>query len=216
MATLSHPRTTPRPRFAVETSRTAPGYNLPQQLGRVLWLPMLLMAIAAFAAGMILAGVRADGVAAGASPERLAALQHVVAGLMFLGFAAVFAAISFAIARILGELRRGGGRVQEAARRSVRSLAMPLTAKLFIALMALAMMTLLGAVALHFVFAASVGGSAESLVLAEQRFVVLEGVRRLGVALYLAAIAFGLAAIVHVLRFQAIRLRELPTESPAD
>ena len=39
--------------------------------------------------------------------------------------------------------------------------------------------------------------------------IVLEGVRRFGVALYLTSITFGLATIAHVLRFQTIRLREL-------
>jgi hypothetical protein len=39
---------------------------------------------------------------------------------------------------------------------------------------------------------------------------VLEGIRRLGVAVYLAAIAIGLATIIKVLRFQPIRVRGLP------
>jgi hypothetical protein len=59
---------------------------------------------------------------------------------MAIGFAAVFAAISFAIARILGAFRKGGGDVQEAAGTEVRTLKMPLTAKLFIAVMAMGMM----------------------------------------------------------------------------
>ena len=40
-----------------------------------------------------------------------------------------------------------------------------------------------------------------------------EGIRRIGVALYLVAIALGLASIIEVIRFQAIRLRELPEPS---
>ena len=57
--------------------------------------------------------------------------------------------------------------------------------------------------------------AAASLELSEERFTVLEGIRRIGVAMYLVAIAFGLATIVHVLRFQSIRVRELPDEEPA-
>ena len=38
----------------------------------------------------------------------------------------------------------------------------------------------------------------------------LEGIRWIGVALYLVAIARGLARIIEALRFHAIRLRELP------
>jgi len=45
------------------------------------------------------------------------------------------------------------------------------------------------------------GGSADTL----------EGIRRFGTVLYLFAIALGLGTIIHVLRFQAIRIRELAT-----
>ncbi len=38
----------------------------------------------------------------------------------------------------------------------------------------------------------------------------LEGFRRLGVALYLFGITFGLGTIITVLRFQTIRIGELP------
>ena len=38
----------------------------------------------------------------------------------------------------------------------------------------------------------------------------IEGVRRIGVAVYLVSIALGLATIVQVLRFQSARIRELP------
>lgn len=47
---------------------------------------------------------------------------------------------------------------------------------------------------------------------AEQWGIWLEAVRRFGVALYLVAIAFGLASIIRVLRFQAIRVNELPDQ----
>ena len=43
----------------------------------------------------------------------------------------------------------------------------------------------------------------------------LLAVRRIGVVLYLVAITLGLASIAQVLRFQAIRLRELPDEAVA-
>ena len=47
----------------------------------------------------------------------------------------------------------------------------------------------------------------------EQWAIWLEGVRRFGTALYLFAIALGLGTIIHVLRFQAIRIRELATQT---
>ena len=131
---------------------------------------------------------------------------------MFIGFAAVFAAISFAIARILGEFRKGGGDFQQSTGRAVKTLKMPLTARLFILSMAMAMMTIIAAVILHFIFAADIDNTAASLRDAEQRFIVLDGVRRLGIAMYLISFLLGLGTIIDVLRFQAIRIRELPGE----
>lgn len=198
--------------FNTIASARSLGRNLPQRIGGLLWAPMLAMALMAFTVGFVLAAVRANEIADAGGADTIAQLQHVVAGFMFLGFAAVFAAIAFAIARILGEFRHGGGEVQEATGRTVQTLTMPLTAKAFIALMAMAMMTLLAAVILHFVFAADIEATASSLEDAEQRFVVLEGVRRVGVGVYLFSILLGLATIVQVLRFQSVRIRELPRE----
>jgi hypothetical protein len=198
--------------FAVERSKRSLGYNLPQQLGRRLWLPMFLMALMAFPVGVVLGIIRGDEISTGGGAEAIEELRHVSAGFMAIGFAAVFAAISFAIARILGAFRKGGGDVQEAAGTEVHTLKMPHTAKLFIAVMAMAMMALLAAAVLHFVFAADVTGSASSLELSDDRAVVLDGVKRVGIASYLLAITLGLASIITVLRFQARRIRGLPGE----
>lgn len=196
--------------FRYKTFDHAPDRILPQRIGRVLWLPMLLMALMAFAVGIVVAILRADAIATGAADSTIAAQGHLVPAFMFLGFASVFAAISFAIARILGEFRVGGGRVQETAGAPVQALRMPGTAKLFIVGMMMAMMTLLAAVVLHLVAAAAIaGGSASALVNAETWAVQLEGVRRIGVAVYLFAISLGLATIVQVLRFQASRIRQI-------
>ncbi len=202
--------------FPVDVSQRSLGYNLPQLAGVRLWRPMLAMALMAFIAGTVLGIVRADEISGGGSAETIERLRHVQAGVMFAGFAAVFAAISFAIARILGQFRKSGGELQEAAGGRVVTLKMPVTAKVFLATMMMAMMALLGAVVLHFVFAADLNGSVASLELSEQRFIVLEGVRRVGVAGFLVAITFGLATIAQVLRFQAARLRELASERHND
>jgi hypothetical protein len=199
--------------FDLERSKHSLGYNLPQRIGRVLVLPMLAMAVMAFAAGVVLGIVRADDISSGSSPDTIETLRHVSTGFMTLGFAAVFGAISFAIARILGQFRKGGGDLQEASGRVVETLKMPLTAKAFLAVMAMAMMTLVGVAVAHFVFAADVTGSASSLDLSEERFTVLQGIRVFGIATYLAAIVLGLATIIRVIRFQTIRVRELPRES---
>ena len=89
---------------------------------------------------------------------------------------------------------------------------MPATAKVFIAGMMMAMMALLGSVIAHGVIAGSVSSGTFTLVDSEQAFVWLEGLRRLGVAVYLTAITFGLGTIITVLRFQSRRVRELAAE----
>ncbi len=193
-----------------EVSTKNPGFNLPQRLGRKLWAPMWLMALMGFAAGIITAGIRANGVATGGAETTLAAQGHLVTGFMFIGFAAVFAAISFAIARILGVFRDGGGRVQETLGVEVHTLKMPTTAKAFIGLMMMAMMAILIAVIVHLVTAAGTAAGTITVADAATTAIALEAIRRLGVATYLVAIALGLATITDVLRFQAIRLRELP------
>ena len=205
---------TARADFKIETSTRSLGYNLPQRMGRLLWFPMFLMALMFFGAGMVLGIVRADEISDGGAADTIATLQHVQAGVMFLGFASVFAAISFAIARILGQFRAGGGEAQAAARRSVETLKMPGTAKLFIGLMAVALMTIVVASVLHLVFAFDIDNTPASLADAEERFIVLEGARRTGVGVFLFAILLGLATIIRVLRFQAVRMRELPDEEP--
>ncbi len=217
MATISAHRPSPTPavgprhdEFVVETTTTAPDLNLPQQAAEKLWAPMFAMGLMGLVVGLVLAIVRADSVASGVAADTLAQLQHLQTAVTFIGFAGVFSSIVFAIARILGVFRTGGGRLQEAVGGDVQTLRMPATAKVMIALMAMGMMAIVGAVVLHVVAAASVVGPSEAeLLRSEQWFVTLEGVRRVGVSSYLLSITFGLASIIHVLRFQSIRLREL-------
>lgn len=217
MATITrnefdHPtRPGERDDFAVDVSEASLGRSLPQRMGGKLWAPMFAMAVMAFPAAVIIAIVRAQLLLDGAESNALAIAQlhHVGAGVMFLGFAAVFSAITFAIARILGEFRAGGGTVQETSEVDVQTLRMPPTARAMMVGMVLAMMLITVPVIIHFVAAAGFGPSEAELVDAEQLFDVLEGIRRAGVATYLVSITFGLATIVKVLRFQATRIREV-------
>jgi len=195
--------------FACDVSEKGLGYNKPQQMGRKLWAPMWVMAVMAFPIALILGVVRSNAISSGEAETTIAALGHVTTGVMFIGFTAVFAAISFAIARILGEFRRGGGEIQELVSSEVLTLKMAPTAKVFILGMAMGMMTLLIASIVHLVVAAQVSSGSLSIAGAETAAITLEAIRRLGVAVYLVAITFGLATILRVLRFQAIRLREL-------
>lgn len=201
--------------FKVVASDRGPGRNLPQRMGRALWGPMFLMAVMAFPVAVVLAIVRASLISGGdpADAATIAQLEHVTAGVMFIGFLAVFSAVSFAIARILGEFRAGGGLVQETAAVKVQTLKMPAAAKAMLFFMMMGMMLVLVPVILHFVAASAVVGTTEAeLLRSEQWFAVLEGIRRFGVANYLFGIALGLGAIVHVLRFQATRIVEVAQE----
>ncbi len=193
--------------YRIDTSASGP--QLPHRLGKIRWGPLLVTAVVAFGVAFGIGLERAGALNAG-NATSAEALRHLGAGVMFIGFASVLAAISFAIARILGVFRDGGVRVQTAARATVQSLATPRTARAFILLMAVAMMAVLGGSVAHLVVGAQIAaGSAAALAGSDTTFLLWEGVRRMGVATYLVAITFGLATIVTVLRFQSHRLVEL-------
>jgi hypothetical protein len=200
--------------FDTTTTTKAPDALIPQKAGAKLWLPMFVMALMGFAAGIVLAVQRSTAIFDG-NLQDVAAYGHFVPAAMFFGFASVFAAISFAIARILGEFRVGGGSVQQTAGSEVTTLKMPKTGKVFIGLMMMGMMMLVGAVIVH-VFAgiAILDGQTTGIASAEA-VDYLEAARRLGVSIYLLSITFGLATIIHVLRFQSIRIRDLASSASA-
>lgn len=190
-----------------------------QRLGTWLWKPMLVMGVMAFPAAFILGVIRANPVADGTTTDQAttAALGQYVPAVMFFGFASVFAAIVFAIARILGVLRTGGGQVQETSGRQVLTLKTPWTAWGMIVLMMMAMMMLLFAVVAHVVLGvvvhdAVLDGRLASIDTVGEWATAMEGLRRFGVATYLVSISLGLATIIQVLRFQSARVRELPGE----
>jgi len=194
--------------FNVVGSETSPGYNLPQRLGRRLWLPMFAMALTGWAVGFILAIVEAG--TDRADLNDLQTLGHLVPGFMFIGFLGVFAAITFAIARILGEFRKGGGEVQETAGAQVQTLKMPATAKAMLGFMMMGMMTMAAGITTNFVAAGAFDGTNPADIIdSAQAGTAASGLRRLGVVSYLTGIAFGLSTIITVLRFQATRIREV-------
>jgi hypothetical protein len=195
--------------FTTETTSNAPDRIMPQKAGSKLWRPMFIMALMGFAVGMILAIVRSNMISSGDDALQIAAFGQYVPAAMFFGFAAVFTAISFAIATILGEFRIGGGSVQEAVGGDVKTLKMPSTAKAFIGLMAMAMMIILAAVVLHVVAGVNIGAGDWTEIQAEQWTIWLEAARRFGTVLYLFAIMLGLVTIAKVIRYQTFRIRQV-------
>jgi hypothetical protein len=195
--------------FTTETTTHAPARNLPQKAGRALWAPMFAMSLVGFAVGMGLAIARSSMISNGDDALQIAAYGQYIPAAMFFGFAMVFAAISFAIAKILGEFRVGGGSVQEAAGSDVTTLKMPLTAKAFLGGMMMAMMIILTAVVLHVFAGIAIADGGVDAVLAEQWTIWLEAARRFGTILYLFSIMLGLITIVKVIQFQSFRIRQV-------
>ncbi|MGI9605041.1 MAG: hypothetical protein ACR2P0_02765 [Acidimicrobiales bacterium] len=214
MSTVSQPVpggvTAPKHRTpAIETTTGPVAMNTPQKMGTRLWAPTFLMALIGFGIAIVLAAIRA-GEVDGGSVADLETLRHLVPGFMFLGFTAVFASVSFAIARILGVFRVGGGKIQDDIGKGVHTLKMPATAKAMLGLMMIGMIAVaLGAIA-HLVVGFRIGDGSESeLATSERWFLFSEGIRRLGVGMYLLGITFGLVTIVQVVKFQSARIREL-------
>ncbi len=206
--------------YDVTVSDREPEMNAPQKMGVKMWKPMLAMAVMAFPIAFILGAVRANLLATGTTIQdtaNAAALGQYTTAVMFIGFTAAFSAIVFAIARILGALRTGGGSVQEASGRRVLTLAMPMTAKGMLITMMMAMMMLIFAVVVHFILGVVVSnavldGNQGTIDTVASWSTWIEGVRRLAAAVYLVSFSLGLATIIQVLRFQASRIRELPDE----
>ena len=209
----------------VETEKPL-GRNLAQTMGHYLWAPMTLMGfmLVVTAFGLAIArtqlSVDLSEEFTGLRKANFETLGQVIPGFMFLGFALIFAGISFTIARILGAFRVGGGLVQQAAGQGIKTPVMPVTAWIFLMGMMMAMMVLVFTFAGHvyaavqahdaWINATGPNGANEAFLgRAETWGTWLEGLRRFGVGLYLASIAFGLATIIKVIRFQTLRIKEL-------
>ena len=209
----------------VETDEP-PGLTLPQTVGGRLWAPMAVMGIVLVATAFALAITRSQlsvDLSEEITPVRMAnfeTLGQLVPGFMFLGLGMILAAISFAIARILGVFRTGGGMVQQGMGKGIKTPVRPLTVLIFLAGMMMAMMILIFAFAGHTYAAVQAHGAwinatgpstpdAAFLGRAETWGTWLEALRRFGVGLYLVSIAFGLATIIKAIGFLTLRMKEL-------
>lgn len=212
-----------------------PGRTLPQSMGHYLWGPMTAMGAmligTAFVLALIRANISTDFVTAFDAGEKanFETLGQLVPGFMFLGMGFVLGGISLAIARILGVFAVGGGRMQALLGEGIKAPKMPLTAKLMLVGMTMALMTLMtlmfafgghvyAAVQAHEAWSGATSlGTADAPFLgrAETWGTWLAGLRFLGIGLFLGSIALGLLTITDVIRFQALRIRELGATAPA-
>lgn len=194
--------------FQTVGSEHSLGENLPQRAGGRLWLPMFALALTGWTIGFVLA--IAEAATDRSDAAALQDFSHLVPGFMFIGFLGIFSAITFAVARILGVFRRGGGDVQETSGSEVQTLKMPGTAKAMLAFMAMGMMTMGAGIVTSFVAVGAFDGvNPADLTDNAATAAAASGLRRMGVALYLVGIALGLGTIIEVLRFQSIRIREV-------
>ena len=210
----------------VETDEP-PGLTLPQTVGGRLWGPATVMGLLLVATAFALAATRSQmsvDLSEEFTPVRKANLEvlgQLIPGFMFLGLGMIFAGISFAIARILGIFRTGGGVVQQGIGKGIKTPLRPVTVMIFLAGMMMAMMVLVFTFVGHiyaatqahdaWINATSVGiaGNEAALGRAETWGTWLEGLQRFAVGLYLASIAFGLATIIKAIGFITLRMREL-------
>ncbi|MBI3953875.1 MAG: hypothetical protein HY330_05120 [Chloroflexi bacterium] len=186
-----------------EVTRTPPAPLFIHRLSFALWAPMLLMGVMGLGAGLILSFIEA-GAASSQSTGTFNSLRALVPGIMFFGEALLLAGISFLLGSILGSIRQGGGEVQESVGVHVKTLKMPLTAKLFVALMMMGMMVEMAQLGLY-IYAATLE-NAESL---DVWLTWLGPLREAGLGLLLSGIVLALASIGKVLGFQFSRIQEL-------
>ena len=163
-------------------------------MAKRMWAPMLAMGAMAVVIGLIVsfAWAGGGGVAAAAWTQ----------GLQFLGEAMLLASISFLLGTILWAMRTAGSELQASLGVPVKTLRMPVTAKVFVGLMALGMATAVTQFALYLSAAA---GGVDTTVW----FSWLGPLRELSLALILSGIAMALVTIGTAIRFQFDRVVEL-------
>ena len=187
--------------WGLATQGSAAPEPLPiHKMAKRVWAPMLAMGVMAVVAGLVTSFIWSAGVAAGTNQ----AAQAWTQGLQFLGEGFLLAGISFLLGTILAGLREGGGEVQESLGVTVRTLKMPLTAKLFVVLMVLGVMVSVFQFLAYVVAAAGDGGTTFASWLAW-----LGPTREVGLGLILAGIVLALVTIGNVLAFQFDRIREI-------
>lgn len=190
------------PYGAATVSAGAPAPLLIHRIAKALWAPMLAMGAMAVAAGFVVSLVQTAKEVT--DPALARQLSAWVQGLQFLGEGLLLSGISFLLGTILYALRTGGGEVQESLGAPVKTLNMPVTAKLFVALMAVGMMVEMFQFVVYLITTTFSDPTTIS-----SYFAWLGPVREAGLGLLLSGIVLALATIARALGFQFWRIREL-------
>ena len=214
-----------------------------QSMASKMWIPSIgmgfMIVVITFIIGLIVAASAADYFAVSkevreAAVEgsnlatKIAFIESTKAWLptfKFLGMGMLLGGVTFLLATILGALRVGGGRVQEALGVEVRILKPPMTANVFPMLMMMGMMVLMASLVIGIVLAtltygywdhsiASQLNPSTSALLADLGTIKAVGlwlapIKFVGLALILSSIGLALATIVRALRWQSSRLWDI-------
>ena len=181
--------------YGTATVGTGVPEDLPiHKMAKNMWLPMLAMGYMAVLVGLVIAFVWASNGSVVASAW--------TQGLQFLGEGMLLSGISFLLGTILWAIRTGGGEVQAGLGVPVKTLKMPASAKVFVALMMLGLMVSVVQFILYLVVAAGVDN-------VPAWFAWLGPFREFGLAMILSGITMALVAIGTALQFQFDRIVEL-------
>lgn len=216
-----------------------------QTMANKMWIPFLgmgfMIVVAAFLVGLVNSGIAADYFTASKITREAAVTGSTLAtqnafiestkiwlpALKFFGVGMMLGGVTFLLATILGALRTGGGRVQEALGAEVRIIKPPMTAKAFPMLMMMGTMILMVAliisiptstlaysywnhsIATQLNPALEGSGLLANLATINTIKLWLEPLKFVGMATLFAGIGLALATIVRVLRWQSNRLWEL-------
>ena len=214
-----------------------------QAMASKMWMPFLAMGfmivVASFILGLVNSATAADYFTASkvvreAAPgdSDLATQKAFIEStkvwlpaFKFLGLGMLLGGITFLLATILGSLRAGGGKVQEALGLEVKMIKPPMTAKLFPMFMMMGMMILIASLIIAIATATltydywnhsiadqlnpSTGGLLADLGTINAIKLWLEPFKFVGMAFLFTGIGLALATIVRVLRWQSSRLWEV-------
>jgi len=196
------------PYGAGRVTSKAPGALPIHRMAYALWAPMLIMGAMGVTIALVLSIVWAAAANDGNTADSLR-LLGLTKGTMFLGEGLFLSGISFLLGSILGSLRQGGAEAQESVGAGVKTLIMPLTATLFVALMAMGLMIEMVQFGFYIYVATLDGGTAEGAATIKAYYTWLGPLREAGLGLILSGIVLALGTIGTVLGFQFSRIQEL-------
>ena len=218
-----------------------------QSMASKMWAPFIAMGfmivMAAFIYGLVNSSISSDyfqfsketreaaGAGSGLATQKafIESTKAWLPSFKFLGMGMILGGVTFLLATILGALRTGGGRVQEALGVPVTIISPAMTTKIFPMVMMMGIMVLVAALIISIVVAATSYGYWNHSIATELN-PALEGSQLLGslstinttsawlapfkfvgMALLLTGIGLALATIIRVLRWQSQRLWDILT-----